>query len=70
MSRDQFNTDAEYKQQLIKDLLTICEELGWNVAIPQVEEDDEVPGLIIGTAEYVEMVTEALDEGGSSVGTA
>lgn len=62
MKKDDFETEKQYREQLFKELIEIVEELGWNVAIPHVEEDDEVPGLIIGNPEYVEAVTEALEE--------
>ena len=48
--------------QLIKELMGICEELGWDVAIPDTEEDEEVPGLIIGYPEYIEKVLDAVDQ--------
>lgn len=62
MKKDDFENEKQYREQLFKELIEIVEELGWNVAIPQVEEDDEVPGLVIGKAEYVDAVTEALAE--------
>jgi hypothetical protein len=67
MSRDLFDTDEEYKQQLMKELIDIASELGWQIAIPETEEDDTVPGLIIGEPEYVEEVLEALDNAGFKV---
>jgi hypothetical protein len=62
MSIDDFDNEKDYKSQLIKDLLEICEELGWSVAIPDTEEDEEVPGLIIGNPEYIEKVLDAVDQ--------
>lgn len=62
--RDQFDTDEDYKKQLIKELIYIAEELGWNVCIPDVEEDEMVPGLILGEPEYIEEVMDALEDEG------
>ena len=37
-------------------LLQLIEELGWDLALPDIDDDDDVPGLIIGTPEYIEWV--------------
>lgn len=50
------------KEALIQELLEIAQELGWSVAIPSTDDDEEVPGLIIGEPGYVDMVTQAVDE--------
>lgn len=62
MSKNDFSTEAQYREQLFKELIEIVGELGWQVAIPNGPEDDEVPGLIIGTEEYVNRVTEAMED--------
>lgn len=61
MSRKDFNTDGEYRIQLFKELIEIVGELGWQVSIPKGPEDEEVPGMIIGTPEYTTKVLEAVD---------
>lgn len=48
--------DEKKQMELIMELSSICEELGWVVAIPSQEE--KVPGLIIGTEEFVQEVVE------------
>jgi len=64
MSNKFFETDIEYRKQLLKELIDIVGELGWQVAIPEdIEEEEEVPGLIIGTSEYIDAVTIALEGG-------
>jgi hypothetical protein len=47
----------EKQKELIEDLAAIVEELGWIIAIPQVEGDEtSVNGLIIGTEEFLSNV--------------
>jgi hypothetical protein len=48
---------------LMEQLVKIIEQLGWSVAIPEADEEEDVPGLIIGTQEYVSAVTGRLPEG-------
>lgn len=40
--------------QLFKELLEIVKELGWTVALPTVGDDEEVPGMVIGTEAYID----------------
>lgn len=54
MSRKDFDTDEQYNLQLFKDLLEIVKELGWQVALPTVPDDEPVPGMVIGTQEYID----------------
>lgn len=61
MSRSDFDTEGDYRVQLFKELIDIVGELGWQVSIPKGPEDEEAPGLIIGTDSYVKKVTEAVD---------
>lgn len=56
MSRELFDTDLEYKKQLMKELIDIVGELGWQIAMPGNGEEDEVEGLIIGEPQFVEEV--------------
>lgn len=38
-------------------LLKAAKELGWEVAVPKMRNDDaDVPGLIVGTSVYVDKV--------------
>jgi hypothetical protein len=56
-------TAAEYRKQLFIELIEIVAELGWNVGIPEdVEEGEEVPGLIIGERDYVDSILEKIDK--------
>lgn len=43
--------------ELIEQLASICEELGWVIALPNQEE--KVPGLIMGNEEFVAEVIQA-----------
>jgi hypothetical protein len=52
----------EKRKQLFKELIEIVGELGWVVAIPEGDLDEEVPGLVVGTEEYVNHVIDAVDE--------
>lgn len=52
---EEFNTDFE---QLIK----IVQKFGWSVAIPDIHEEDVLPGLIIGTDEYIETITDMIPD--------
>lgn len=44
-------------EEIIEDLLMICEELGWDVAIPREEaltaDQPNVDGLVIGTEGFI-----------------
>ncbi len=62
MSRDDFDTDHDYKAQLFKELIDIIHELGWSVALPNVDEDSIVPGMIIGEQEYIDSIVDQLDD--------
>lgn len=62
MSNDYFDTDGEYKQQLMKELIEIVGQLGWNIAVPDFGEDEDVPGLVIGEPEYIDKILEILED--------
>lgn len=66
MSRKDFSTEVQYREQLFKELIEIVGELGWTLALPDGEDDDEVPGMIIGTETYVAKTVEAVDNGSST----
>lgn len=63
MSRDLFDTDLDYKKQLMKELIEIVGELGWQVAMPGENEEDEVEGLIIGEPQFVDDILNNLGDG-------
>lgn len=44
------------EEELFDQLLEIVFKLGWDIAVPKVDDDDDVPGLIIGTPEYLDDV--------------
>lgn len=48
---------------LMEQLIKVIDQLGWSVAVPEGDDDEDVPGLIIGTQEYVSAVTDRLPEG-------
>jgi len=45
----------------IEQIISACLELGWDIAIPESDEDVPVVGFIIGTSEYVDHVTECVN---------
>jgi hypothetical protein len=44
-------THSKKQQALIEELASICEELGWVVALPS--EGEIIPGLVIGQEQFV-----------------
>jgi hypothetical protein len=44
------------ESKALKLLSIAVKALGWNIAIPEVNEDADVPGLIIGKPEYIDWV--------------
>lgn len=51
------------KQEQILRLVDACRDLGWEMAIPHVElldDDDEIPGMVIGKADYIAQIIEML----------
>ena len=56
----------EYKkqQELISQLKQICQELGWDMIVPTLEDGSTIaPGLILGNEEFCETVMAVLDAG-------
>lgn len=49
--------DRKRQHELIEELSRICNELDWVIGLPN--EDEEVPGLIIGTEQFVTVVIES-----------
>lgn len=48
--------DIKRKTELIQELAEICRKLDWVIALPT--EQDTVPGLIVGTEEFVAEVVQ------------
>ena len=51
------------KQDQILRLVDACKDLGWEMVIPNVDmldDDDEIPGMVIGQPEYIAKVIEHL----------
>lgn len=49
------------QEELIADLFEIVKELGWNIGIPGEEEDEVVSGLVIGTNDFINNMTEQFE---------
>jgi hypothetical protein len=43
-------------------LLMIVAQLGWQAMVPSVDDEEQVPGLIIGTPAYIEWIEKQLTE--------
>lgn len=39
-------------EEAVKALLMACKTLGWVVLVPNVHDDDDVEGLIVGTPQF------------------
>lgn len=39
-------------EEAIKHILLGCKAMGWTVLIPNVDEHEDVPGLVMGTKEF------------------
>jgi len=51
------------KQEQILRLVDACKDLGWEMVIPNVdmlEDDDEIPGMVIGKADYIAQIIDML----------
>jgi hypothetical protein len=42
------------QEEAIKNILLGCKALGWHVLVPNVDGDNDVGGLVIGTQEFCE----------------
>lgn len=40
-------------EQIIAEIMDLVTQLGWNVAIPNTDDNEPVKGLIIGTDEFI-----------------
>ena len=53
-----FDNDKE-----MLEVIKLCEKFDWQIAIPSCEDQEAmIPGLVIGTAKYVDAVLDALEE--------
>lgn len=57
---DMNKTEEEDKALLFQQLAELIKKMGWGIAIPELKEKDAVPGLIIGTDEYLQTITSLL----------
>lgn len=53
------------QMELITELASICEQLGWIVGVPASNDpnDEMVPGLIIGTKQFVADIATVFSDG-------
>lgn len=51
---DKEDKKTKHTKELMKRISDLCKLLGWNIAIPSTGE--EVPGMILGTDDYIESV--------------
>lgn len=49
-------------EELMNQLCAILLQAGWIVAVPHCNDDDPVPGLIIGEESYVEAIVNCLPD--------
>lgn len=56
-------TSKELTEDQALELLSIAvRAMGWNMSIPNVDDDEEVPGLIIGKDEYIKWIEDSLGD--------
>lgn len=49
-------------EELLETIISCAKELGWNVAVPSGEDEgDNILGLILGTPEYLDLITASLE---------
>lgn len=49
-------------EELLQKLIDILKEADWGICIPNLKPDDDVPGMIIGTDEYIKSITDQLKD--------
>lgn len=55
----------EYKREMGQRLIMEgCKLLGWQMAIPDVADDEEVPGLVCGNDEWMSQYVDVVPEEG------
>ena len=40
------------QEEAVKALMLACKRLGWQVLVPNVDDDEDVQGLVVGTKEF------------------
>ena len=51
------------EKQLVDAIANLCQELGWSIAVPFADDDeDKIDGLLIGTEDYINEILIQLDE--------
>ena len=50
------------EEDLFLTLVQIVKSMGWSVCIPNIEDDEMVPGMIIGTDEYVNDILNKIEK--------
>jgi hypothetical protein len=55
--------EIEEVPESLQRLIKAVEDCGWSIAMPGVDnEDSEVPGLIIGRDDYIDIITSYLPD--------
>lgn len=67
MSEDNLiKTNIKYtKVQIEQALITIanaCRDVGWDIAVPTDDPNDDVEGLLIGSSEYLQKIINKIDK--------
>lgn len=50
------------EEELLGTLVATISQLGWSVALPDIDDEATVPGMIIGTENYIDAVLKHLPE--------
>lgn len=61
--------DAKRQQELLEVLEQICDELGWEIAVPTSDPDVPARGLIVGEPEFLSEVLTVFGVDYDSFGT-
>jgi hypothetical protein len=54
--------DSVTEKELMETLVATISQLGWGAALPDLDPNDTVPGMIIGTDEYINCILDNLPE--------
>ena len=68
--RDDIPEDLDFQEdpgltegQAMELIMFAAESLGWVLLIPNVDDDEELPGVIMGSNDYVEWISKQLTDG-------
>lgn len=50
-------------RELFRELIQCLSDLGWCIAIPDIEDHEEFPGMIVGSPEYVDRILSHIPDG-------